>query len=52
MGIAAREASKEYDIKHTTKIMLKHYARLTETTRPIRRSLDQDLISILRDALK
>ena len=52
IGIAAREAAKQYDIKRTTQIILKHYGRLTESTRPIKRSLDERLISILRDSLK
>ena len=52
MGIAAREASTQFDIKRTTKIMLKHYGRLTENTRPLKRRLDERLISILRDSLK
>jgi glycosyltransferase involved in cell wall biosynthesis len=52
MGIAAREDSEQYDIKRTTKIMLKHYGRLTQNTRPLKRSLDERLISILRESLK
>ncbi len=30
MGHAAREASEQYDIERTTRIMLQHYTRLTE----------------------
>jgi len=52
MGIAAREASEQYDIKRTTKVMLKHYGRLTQNTRPLKRRLDERLISILRESLK
>ena len=53
MGIAAREASKQYDIKRTAKIMLKHYDRLKNDARPIKkRSLDERLIAILRESLK
>lgn len=52
MGIAAREASEQYDIKRTTKIMLKHYGRLTQNTRPFKRRLDERLIAILRESLK
>ena len=52
MGVAAREASSQYDIKRTTKIMLEHYGRLTENTRPVKRSLDERLIAILRESLK
>src|SRR6185503_6233169 len=32
MGLAAREASKQYDIERTTTILLKHYTRLTQNT--------------------
>ena len=52
MGIAARRASEEYDISRTTKLMLKHYGRLTQNTRPLKRSLDERLIAILRESLK
>lgn len=52
MGVAARKASEQYDIKRTTKIMLKHYGRLTQNTRPLKRSLDERWISILRESLK
>ena len=53
MGVAAREASKQFDIKRTAKIMLKHYGRLKKNARPIKkRSLDERLIAILRESLK
>ncbi len=53
MGLAAREASKQYDIKRTGKIMLKHYGRLKKDARLIKkRSLDERLMSILRESLK
>ena len=53
MGLAAREASKQYDIKRTAKIMLKHYGHLKKNARPVKkRSLDERLISILRESLK
>jgi 1,2-diacylglycerol 3-alpha-glucosyltransferase len=53
MGLAAREASKQYDIKRTAKIMLKHYDRLKKNSKPIKkRSLDERLMSILRESLK
>ncbi|HKY55308.1 MAG TPA: glycosyltransferase [Anaerolineales bacterium] len=53
MGLAAREASKQYDLKRTAKIMLKHYTHLKNNSKPIRkRSLDERLISILRESLK
>ena len=53
MGLAAREASKQYDIQRTAKIMLKHYDRLKNNSRPHKkRSLDERLRSILRESLK
>ncbi len=52
MGVAARKASEQYDIKRTTKVMLKHYGRLTQNTRPLKRRLDERLITILRESLK
>ncbi|HEX9333398.1 MAG TPA: glycosyltransferase, partial [Anaerolineales bacterium] len=36
MGLAAREASKQYDIERTTKILLGHYTRLTQSTKPLK----------------
>ena len=53
MGVAAREASKQFDIKRTAKLMLKHYVRLKKNARPVKkRSLDERLMSILRESLK
>jgi glycosyltransferase involved in cell wall biosynthesis len=52
MGIAARDASKQYDIERTTKILLGHYTRLTQNTRPVKRSLDERLMTVLEDFLK
>ncbi|HET9907086.1 MAG TPA: glycosyltransferase [Anaerolineales bacterium] len=53
MGVAAREASKQFDIKRTAKIMLKHYGRLQTNARPVKkRSLDEHLMTILRESLK
>jgi 1,2-diacylglycerol 3-alpha-glucosyltransferase len=52
MGLAAREASKQYDIERTTKILLKHYIRLTQNTRPLRRSLDERLMGVLEEFLR
>ena len=51
MGLAAREASAQYDIERTTKIMLGHYERLTQSTKPIKRSLDERLMAILEEFL-
>ena len=52
MGAAAREASQQYSIERTTKIMLGHYSRLTENTKPLRQSLDEKLMAILEEFLK
>lgn len=51
MGLAAREASAQYDIERTTKIMLGHYERLTQSTKPLKRSFDERLIAILEEFL-
>lgn len=51
MGRAAREASAQYDIERTTKIMLGHYERLTQSTKPIKRSFDERLMAILEEFL-
>jgi glycosyltransferase involved in cell wall biosynthesis len=52
MGFAAREASAQYDIERTTKIMLGHYGRLTQNTKPIKQSFDQRLYAILEEFLR
>ena len=52
MGHAAREASTQYDIGRTTKIMLQHYTRLTQNTKPLKQSLDERLMTILEEFLK
>jgi len=51
-GAAARKASEQYSIERTTKIMLEHYSRLTQNTKPIRRKLDERLMEILEEFLK
>jgi 1,2-diacylglycerol 3-alpha-glucosyltransferase len=51
-GAAARKASEQYSIERTTKIMLQHYKRLTENTKPIKQSLDERLMTILEEFLK
>jgi len=51
-GAAARIASEQYSIERTTKIMLQHYRRLTENTKPIKQSFDERLMSILEEFLK
>jgi glycosyltransferase involved in cell wall biosynthesis len=52
MGRAAREASAQYDIDRTTKIMLGHYMRLCQNTKPIKQGFDERLMSILEEFLK
>jgi len=52
MGAAARAASEQYSIERTTKIMLQHYNRLTQNTKPLKQSLDERLMSILEEFLK
>jgi glycosyltransferase involved in cell wall biosynthesis len=51
-GAAAREASEQYSIERTTKIMLGHYNRLTQSTKPIKPKLDERLMAILEEFLK
>jgi glycosyltransferase involved in cell wall biosynthesis len=51
-GAAARAASEQYSIERTTKIMLGHYNRLTQNTKPVKRKLDERLMEILEEFLK
>ena len=52
MGLAACNASEQYDIERTIDILLKHYIRLTQNTRPLKRSLDERLMSVLEEFMK
>jgi 1,2-diacylglycerol 3-alpha-glucosyltransferase len=52
MGAPARVASQQYSIERTTKLMLQHYSRLTQNTKPIKQSLDERLMSILEEFLR
>jgi 1,2-diacylglycerol 3-alpha-glucosyltransferase len=52
MGLAACTASEQYDIERTTNILLGHYTRLTQNTRPLKRSLDERLMSVLEEFMK
>jgi glycosyltransferase involved in cell wall biosynthesis len=52
MGLAACKASEHYDIERTTKILLGHYTRLTQNTRPLKRSLDERLMAVLEEFMK
>jgi len=51
-GGAAREASEQYSIERTTKIMLNHYSRLTQNTKPLKPKLEERLMAILEEFLK
>jgi 1,2-diacylglycerol 3-alpha-glucosyltransferase len=52
MGAAALKASEQFSIDRTTKIMLRHYNRLTQNTKPVRQKLDERLRNILEEFLK
>lgn len=52
MGAAAREASRQYDIERTTQILLGHYTRLMQSTKPLKKSLDERLMSVLEEFMK
>ena len=52
MGAVAREASQQYSIERTTRIMFSLYNRLTQNTKPIKQSLDEKLMAILEEFLK
>jgi 1,2-diacylglycerol 3-alpha-glucosyltransferase len=52
MGLAACKASEQYDIERTTQMLLGHYIRLTQNTRPLKRSLDERLMSVLEEFMK
>ena len=52
MGIAARQASHQFSIENTTKIMLGHYNRLTSNTKPVKPSIEVRLRSVLKEFLK
>lgn len=52
MGVAAREASNQYDIELTTKILLGHYTRLLHSTKPLKKSFDERLMNVLEEFLR
>lgn len=52
MGAAALTASEEFSVERTTKIMLGHYSRLMQNTKPVRQKLDERLRTILEEFLK
>jgi glycosyltransferase involved in cell wall biosynthesis len=52
MGAAAMKASEQFSIERTTKIMLGHYNRLIQNTKPIKQKLDERLRAVLEEFLK
>lgn len=52
LGAEAKKASEQFSIERTTKIMLGHYSRLTQNTKPVKQSLDERLMAILEEFLK
>jgi glycosyltransferase involved in cell wall biosynthesis len=52
MGMAAQKASEQFSIERTTKVMLGHYNRLLQNTKPIKKKLDERLMSILEEFLQ
>jgi glycosyltransferase involved in cell wall biosynthesis len=52
MGVAAGEASKQYDIERTIQILLGHYTRLMQSTKPLKKSLDERLMHVLEEFMK
>jgi len=52
MGAAALEASEEFSVESTTKIMIGHYNRLMQNTKPVRQKLDERLRTILEEFLR
>jgi glycosyltransferase involved in cell wall biosynthesis len=51
MGAAAQEASHQFSIENTTKIMLGHYNRLVSNTKPVKPSIEERLRSVLKEFL-
>jgi hypothetical protein len=52
MGAAALKASEQFSIERTTQIMLRHYDRLMQNTKPLRQKLDERLRTILEEFLR
>lgn len=52
MGAAALKASEQFSIERTTKIILGHYNRLMQNTKPLRQKLDERLRTILEEFLR
>jgi 1,2-diacylglycerol 3-alpha-glucosyltransferase len=51
-GAEALKASEQFSIERTTKIMLGHYSRLLQNTKPVRPRFDERLMAILEEFLK
>lgn len=51
-GAAALKASEQFSIERTTKLMLGHYNRLMQNTRPVKQKFDERLMAILEEFLK
>ena len=52
LGREALKASEQYSIDRTTKILLGHYNRLIQNTKPVKPKFDERLMSILEEFLK
>jgi 1,2-diacylglycerol 3-alpha-glucosyltransferase len=52
LGAEALKASEQYSIDRTTKIMVGHYNRLLQNTKPVKPKFDERLMSILEEFLK
>jgi 1,2-diacylglycerol 3-alpha-glucosyltransferase len=52
LGAQALKDSEQYSIERTTKIMLGHYNRLLQNTKPVKQKLDERLRDILEEFLK
>jgi glycosyltransferase involved in cell wall biosynthesis len=52
MGAAALKASEQFSIERTTQLMLRHYNRLMQSTKPVRQSLDERLRTILEEFMR
>jgi len=51
-GAEALKDSEQYSIERTTKIMLGHYSRLLQNTKPVKPKFDERLMTILEEFLK
>jgi len=49
MGMAAKKSAAQFSIERTTKVMLNHYNRLIQNTKPVKQKLDERLLAILEE---